>query len=242
MTFIAVLYGGCARLALLAVLIIFSQHALAGQLTLEQAWQLAEQANPALRQAEAEVSAAQGELTDARSFLFNNPVIFTDQGRRRLNEANRSSESKYEWAAGVSQTFEVAGQPEVRRGAASRRLESVQQSVREARYQLRAEVAQRFYQVLSLQQRIASEEGTLRLLEQAAKALGKRVEAGESSRLDGNLATVEAERAQSQLASIRAQLIQARAELAALLQLPAETLPEAAGSLELSARSYSLEE
>ncbi|MGH8773138.1 MAG: TolC family protein, partial [Burkholderiales bacterium] len=53
---------------------------------------------------------------------------------------------------------------------------------------------------------------------------------------------VEAERAQSQLASIRAQLIQARAELAALLQLPAETLPEAAGSLELSARSYRLEE
>ncbi|MFZ5615270.1 MAG: TolC family protein [Pseudomonadota bacterium] len=79
------------------------------------------------------------------------------------------------------------------------------------------------------------------MIEDAAAAVGKRVKAGEDSRLDGNLAKVEAERARNQVAALREQLVQARAELASTLQLPAATLPEVEGALDRGDR-YTLEE
>ena len=97
-------------------------------------------------------------------------------------------------------------------------------------------------QVLSLQLRIQMEERTLKLIQDAATAVRKRVAAGEDSRLDGNLAKVEAERAQNQVSVLREQLVRARADLAALLQLPPDNLPEVGGYLDPSSASYTLQE
>ena len=47
----------------------------AASLTLDEAWRLAETANPTLRTAQARLAAAEGELTDARSLLWNNPQL-----------------------------------------------------------------------------------------------------------------------------------------------------------------------
>ena len=69
----------------------------------------------------------------------------------------------------------------------------------------------------------------------------KRVIAGEDSRLDGNLASVEAERSQNQLTVLQEQLLEARAELAALLQLPPADLPEASGAIEVAPTKHPLE-
>ena len=44
-------------------------------LTLEQAWQLAEQSNPALNSARANLATAEGQLADAQGLLWNNPQI-----------------------------------------------------------------------------------------------------------------------------------------------------------------------
>ena len=112
--------------------------------------------------------------------------------------------------------------------------------IAETRRQLRAEVEQRFVRALGLQLRIQTEERTLKLIQEAATAVGKRVTAGEDSRLDGNLAKVEAERAQNQVSLLREQLVQARAELAALLQLPTDNLPEVGGYLDPSSPSHTL--
>jgi cobalt-zinc-cadmium efflux system outer membrane protein len=216
--------------------------ALSAPLTLEQAWGQAEQANSALRSAQADLVAAQGELTDARALLWNNPQLATEWRKRTLPQTTDPARINQEWIVGVAQTFEIAGQQNMRRSAAEQSLVATQEVIAETRRQLRAEVEQRFVRVLSLQLRIQTEERTFKLIDEAATAVRKRVVAGEDSRLDGNLAKVDAERAQNQVSVLREQWVQARAELAALLQLPANNFPEADGYLDPPSVSYTRDE
>lgn len=210
-------------------------------LTLEQAWEQAEQANPALRSAQANLAAVAGELNDARALLWNNPQIMAERRRREIPQATDPIQINREWSAGLAQTFEIAGQQGARRSAAEQSLAATREVIAETRRQLRAEVEQRFARALSLQLRIQTEEQALKLIEQASAMVGKRVAAGEDSRLDGNLAKVEAERARNQVSLFREQLIQARAELASLLQLPAGNALEVAGALDPGAATYTVE-
>ena len=206
---------------------LYPLSALSAPLTLEQAWQQVEQANPALRATQANLAAAQGELTDARALLWNNPQITTEWSKGTLPQTAAPAQVNRGQMVGLAQTFEIAGQQGKRRNAAEQSLAAMQEVIVETRRQLRAEVEQRFVRVLSLQLRIQMEERTLKLIEEAATAVSKRVTAGEDSRLDGNLAKVEAERAQNQVSVLQEQLVQAQTELAALLQLPAR--PSARG-------------
>ena len=216
--------------------------ALSAPLTLEQAWEQAEQANPVLRSTQANLAAAQGELTDARALLWNNPQFTNEWRKRTVPQVADPSQVNREWTVGLAQTFEIAGQQGMRRSAAQQSLAATQEVIAETRRQLRAEVERRFVRVLSLQLRIQTEEQTLKLIQGAAGAVRKRVAAGEDSRLDGNLAKVEAERAQNQVSLLQEQLIQARAELAALLQLAADNLPEVVGPLDPPPTLYTVEE
>lgn len=215
--------------------------ALSAPLTLEQAWEQAEQANPALRSTQANLAAAEGELNDARALLWNNPQITAERLRREIPHTTETIQINREWSVGLAQTFEIAGQQGARHSAAEQSLAATQETIAETRRQLRAEVEQRFVRVLSLQLRIQTEEQTLKLIEQAAAIVGKRVAAGEDSRLDGNLAKVEAERSRNQVSLFREQLIQARAELASLLQLPAGNALEVAGALDPTTVPYTME-
>lgn len=231
------------RLGLLAglLLVIGGAHA-TGSLTLDEALRLAESANPALRAARAGVDAAEGQLRDASGLLYNNPQLTTDQTRRRAHQPGREDSRFHEQSVGIAQTFEIAGQAGYRREAASRDLAAVTANIDEVRRQVRAEVEQRFYRVLVLQRRIETEREALASVEAAAAAVRRRVTVGEDSRLDGNLATVEAERGRNQLAVLAEQLLQARTELAAALQLPVVSLPEAIGELQASRPEITLED
>ena len=227
--------------ALFSLALLLAMPARADTLTLERAWQLAEENNPQLRSALAALEAAQGELSDARSLLWNNPQLSTTRTRREVPQVSDPTRINREWGVGLSQTFEIAGQQGARKSAAEQSLAATQAGIAETRRQIHAEVESRFVRVLSLQQRIGTEEQTVKLIEDAAAAVGKRVKAGEDSRLDGNLATVEAERARNQVAALREQLVQARAELASTLQLPAAALPEVEGPLDRDT-PYTLDE
>ncbi|MCL5060502.1 MAG: TolC family protein, partial [Candidatus Thermoplasmatota archaeon] len=167
---------------------LYPLSALSAPLTLEQAWEQAELANPALRAARANLAAAEGELTDARAPLWNNPQLATEWRKRTVPQTADPARSNREWTVGLAQTFEIAGQQGKRRNAAEQSLAATQEAIAETRRQLRAEVEQRFVQVLSLQLRIQMEERTLNLIQEASTAVRKRVAAGEDSRLDGNLA------------------------------------------------------
>src|SRR5262249_43111330 len=114
--------------------------------------------------------------------------------------------------------------------------------IEDLRRQQRAEVAQRFYKVIALQRRLELEAQAARLFEDTAQAVEQRRAAGEDTRLDANVARVEAERARNQHASIEDALTQARSELARPLQLPPSLLPVASGSLTPAPLAYGEED
>ena len=215
-----------------ASLVLVSRGAVAaGPLTLEEAIRVAEERNPALRTAKAALHGAEGQRAEVQAPLWNNPSISLERTRTRVPQAPAPSDREDGWRAGLSQTFELAGQQARRREAAEAELAATNANIAETRAALRADVEQRFVQVLALQLRASVEQQTVALVEQAAAAMAKRLDAGEVNRLDANLARVEAERARNTLNQIGEQLTQARAELAGVLQLPPGELPEVSGEL-----------
>ncbi|PRC95077.1 TolC family protein [Solimicrobium silvestre] len=208
-------------------------------ITLAHAWQLAEQANPELRQALAQRDAIEGDVTDASSLLWNNPNLTSSAVRRTLPETG--SETKREWSAGIEQTFEIAGQQGLRRSASLQQQEAFNASLDFLRMEVRAEVERRFVKVLALQEHIATENTSQQLIANTAAYVQKRITAGEDSRLDGNLANVEAARARNQIDTLKEQLLEARTELASVLQLPFNELPLVQGELSSSTSTGTLE-
>jgi len=200
-------------------------------LTLEHAWQLAEQANPALKNAQANLVAAEGQLEDTQGLLWNNPQITAERVRRTVPDPGLSERTQREWGMGVTQTLEIAGQQGYRRTAAEQELAALRETIEETRRQLRAEVEQKFIRVAALQLRAEMETGLVELIKENSTVSRKRFDAGEDTKLDANLAEVELGRARNQLETVGEQLIQARAELATLLQLQAERLPAVKGTL-----------
>jgi len=211
-------------------------------LTLEEAWRLAALSNPALRSREAQLAAAEGARVDAGAALYNNPQLTLENTRRSVPSAGSPTERRSEWSTGVAQTFEVAGQRGHRRAATEAALTALRAEIDDAKRQLRADVAQAFYRVLALQQRAAIDEEALKLFDGTAAAVQKRRSAGEDTKLDANVAVVEAERARNQLAQAREQLLEAQAELATKLQLDPASPRAASGDLAAGASSsYTLE-
>lgn len=202
-------------------------------LTLQEALALADAANPALKAKQAQLAAAEGVQTDANALLSSNPQLSLDQTRRAVPQAGLGSETRREWSAGISQTLEIAGQRGHRRDAAAAALSALRSEIEEARRVARTSASERFHRVLALQQRVALEAETGKLFDDTAAAIQKRRAAGEDTKLDANIATVEAERARNQLALAQEQLLDARADLAATLQLPPTSLPQAVGELTL---------
>jgi cobalt-zinc-cadmium efflux system outer membrane protein len=200
-------------------------------LSLDEAWRLAEISNPALQSAQAARFAAEGQLSDSRAPLWNNPELSTGLNRRTVPQAGSTDQRYREWGLGLSQTFEIAGQRGFRADAAREDLAAVDAAIAELRQQLRSDVEERFVKVLALQRRIALERENLKLVENASQAIGKRVAAGEANRIEGNVAKVEAERTRNQLAALDEQRVTAQAELSQLLQLRPDARPELSGDL-----------
>jgi len=65
-------------------------------LTLEQAWQFAERANAMLQQAQAQRAAAEGDATDARGLLWNNPRLYGERVRRDVPQPGMATENRRE--------------------------------------------------------------------------------------------------------------------------------------------------
>ena len=211
-------------------------------LTLERAWELAETGNPALKAAQARLAEAEGQLTDARGILWNNPQVSAERARRKVPVPGLGNDVQHEWRTEVTQALEIAGQQSHRRASAEQGLAALNETIEETRRQVRAEVEQKFVRVLALQTRLDMETELVNLIRDTAGIARKRFEGGEDTRLDNNLAQVELERAINQFEAVREELIQARAQLGAALQLPAETLPEVTGTLAAApALPYSLD-
>ena len=203
-----------------------------GSLTLEEAYRLAEQTHPSVRTAESRLAAGQAQVGEANALLWNNPTVSAEGTRRMAPQPSFGNRRFSEWSFGVSQAFETGGQPAHRRAAAAAARDALALAVPDARRRLRAEVSEQFYRVLSLQRRLALEAEAVRISEEASALAQKRLRAGEDSRLDANLARIEAERVRNQAAAAREELVEARGDLAALLAMPIAKLPEVRGELD----------
>ncbi|MBX3672571.1 MAG: TolC family protein [Burkholderiales bacterium] len=210
-------------------------------LTLDDAWMMAEERNASLVASHAAVSAAQASAEAAGALLWNNPEVSAGRSRRAAAVSSPGGATVREWSAGLAQAIEIGGQRTHRLASARRDLEAATWQAEQARRELRAEVERRFVRVVALQARIAIERDSLALVENTADFAGRRVDAGEDSRLDGNLAIIEAARARNQLASLGDQLLQARVELGEIVQWPHAALPEAVGDLEAGPGDQTLE-
>ena len=224
------------------VLTTVPKYSLAESLTIESALALAQRNNPDIQRATASLASVKGELVDANAPLFNNPTLNVESGSRKLYDPSNSDSRRSEWNTGVAQTFELGGQQGFRRQTANAKLTALQQEIDEVRHRVNAEVEERFVQVLALQKRIETEQRTLELTERNTGLVSKRVEAGEDSKLEGNLAIVDTERARNQISVLQEQLTKARATLSAVLQLPEQQLPTVLGELQPAATSYSLDD
>jgi len=211
------------------------------RLTLVEAMRLAESANPAVRSRRAQLAAAEGYRKEADAVLFNNPELSLLQTRRQ-NEVTDSGNTA--WSVGVAQTVEIAGQQSKRRAAAAAGMAAIGAETDAARRQARADAALRFFAVLAAQHRVQLEQRSASLFGDSARAVAKRKAAGEDTRLDANVAMIEAERAQNSLESASEVLLAARNELATVVQLPPSTLPEVDGNLATYAKvlPYNLEQ
>jgi len=201
-------------------------------LTLDDAWKLAEERSASLAASLAAVSAAQASADEAGVLLWSNPEVSAERSRRATAVPDTGGATVREWSAGLAQAIEIGGQRTHRLASARGALEAATWQAEQARRELRAEVERRFVRVVALQARISIERDSLALVENTADFAGRRVAAGEDSRLDGNLAIIEAARARNQLASLGDQLLQARVELGEVVQWPHAALPEAVGDLE----------
>lgn len=210
-------------------------------LSLADAMRLAETANTNVRSKAAQLASAEGLQREAGSLFFNNPELSVEAGRRRAAAGGpNSSES----TIGISQPFEIGGQQSRRREAAAANLEALRAEMDDARRQARGDAALRFHAVLAAQRRLQVELQSFELFDRTSQAVAKRRAAGEDTRLDANVALIEAERARNAIARAREDVLEARGELATVLQLPPSAVPEVAGDMGVPGESpapYSLE-
>ena len=212
----------------------------AAPLLLPQVIAMAERANASLRLKQAQIDAADGVVDDAGALFDANPELSGALTRRRVSPDGDGPARWNEWNAGVTQAVEIAGQRGYRRSSAELARSALSAEIEDTRQRVGAEATDRFYRVLALQQRVALEAQAQRLFDDTAVAVQKRRKAGEDTRLDANVAAVEAGRARNQLAIAEEQLVDAQSDLAATLQLPSGALPEVTGDLQPRPPAYRL--
>ena len=102
--------GMPARAVCAIAFALVSGQAFGAPLMLEEAFRIAEDANPAIRNARAAIHAAEGQLSESRALLFNNPEVSLEQSRTRIPSGAAPGERFNAWTAGISQSFELGGQ------------------------------------------------------------------------------------------------------------------------------------
>lgn len=197
-------------------------------LTLERAIELALRQNPELAAAMREEQAAQAAVQQAG--VLPNPDLELS-GDNLGNERKRGAGDRTA-SLQVSQLLELGSKRPARVRLAESAREVSAWETRAKRAEIVARVKQAFFDLLAWRERLALAEDSLRLAEQVAAAVARRVQAGKvapveetKAQLARSAATVEREQARRELAV-------ARSRLATLTGNPGQDLGEAQGDLE----------
>lgn len=171
------------------------------RLSLADARALALRANPELRASRLDIDIARGQLRQAGLLMRANPETDVLAGGEGAE-------------FGVGQEIEIAGQRGARRAAATAGLARATASVTNVARTAVGEVDRRFYGFVASDRRKLLAEEILALNQRLAEASDRRLQAGQISRLEFNLAIVEFGRSRARAIAAR----RARAEVVAELQ------------------------
>lgn len=202
-------------------------------LTLERAIELALRQNPELAAAMREEQAAQAAVQQAG--VLPNPELELS-GDNLGNERKRDTGDRAA-SLQISQLLEMGGKRPARvRLAASGREVSAWET-RAKRAEVVARVKQAFFDLLAWRERLSLAEDSLRLAEQVAVAVTRRVQAGKVAPIEETKAQLARSAAAVEREQARRELAVARSRLAALTGNPGQDFGEAQGDLE---RTYAM--
>lgn len=193
------------------------------ELTLQQALDLAVEANPDLAIARRELDAV--AATRVQAAVIPNPELSVDVEDTR----SQSRQTTY-W---LGQPLELGGKRGARIESAERARDVAGAEVGMRLAEVRAAVIQRFYEVLSAQERLRLAQNSMQLANRGLDVASRRVQAGKVSPVEETRARVAASGARIELSQAGADLSNARKQLAALWGNPMPRFGDAVGTLEI---------
>lgn len=208
---------------LFAAAIGFSQSE--NPLTLEQALALARTNSPALRAAQLNVDSARAAV-DA-SGLWSNPSLSVE-AEGLGSDAGLTDRAEY--SVGIKQEFQRGGKRSSERIAAGQAVTGSEAAAAESLLMLETDVRRAFAELLAQQEigRVRSEQ--LELAKALVEVAARRLDVGAGSELEQIQAELTLEETTLDQTCCFGDLAAARAELASLLGLPEEQLPQLTGA------------
>lgn len=196
-------------------------------LTLPEALRLAREQNPDLMAARQEMEIARGRLVKARYWTPFNPEVGGQGNRRDFASGGSTSD----FGVSVSQEVEIAGQRGLRIEEAERNAAKIELLVHDRERLLDADVKRTFFAALAARQRLALQRTVEDLNRRVRDASAARVQAGESSVMEANLAEIRYGQSRKETIAAETEFAATLLELRRLLNLPPEQAIEPTGEL-----------
>nr|WP_255671939.1 TolC family protein [Corallococcus sp. AS-1-6] len=181
------------------------------RISLQDALALAREHAPALVQARARVRAAQGPLASAAPLLRENPQLDVQVGSRRLPTGDHG----LDLAVGLAQPFELGGKQGLRREVARAGLSLEGARLRDAERLLLGDVAAAYLRLLQARERRKLVEAAAEAAERTVQATERRYAAGDVPAVDVNVAKVAHARARAEVQVATGEVQALREELEA---------------------------
>jgi cobalt-zinc-cadmium efflux system outer membrane protein len=200
----------------------------ASELSLRDALALALKANPELAAFAQEVRATEAAVLQAG--VLPNPVL--QIGGDNLGNARKAEAGDRSVFIQIGQLIELGGKRAARTTLAETGRELANWDYEAKRIELLTRVVQRFVDLLASQEREALAAESVRLAQQVAQAVAKRVQAGKVSPVEETKARLAQASAEVEFEQARRELVAARKVLGALWGEPEPRFGKAVGDLE----------
>ena len=202
---------------------------LRSSLTLEGALSVAKQNNRLVAAARFRIREARGDLTTASMLLLNNPQVAASAGPRLSTQAGQ--ETKLDLDIGIQQRFEIGGQRRNRINRARANIEAAWASAENVQRVVDLAVAVTFYEALGNKQRLDLLAQNEQLARDLLGTARRRLEVGESTRLELNTARIRFADARRRTIGAQTALRSSIVRLAEILGLAPGTLLKLSGDL-----------
>jgi outer membrane protein, heavy metal efflux system len=213
------------------------------QLNLEEAVKIALDRNLELKAKKEDLGIAEGRLIRANLLLQHNPELEGDVSNRRLEKSSEvSNRNVPQGGVTFSQEFEIAGQPQHRREAATRNLEKVKLEITDFERLLRFRIAEIFLKLSNVREKIRQAELIVDLRGRLSEASKTRLALGDIPEVQLTVSEFELNRSKSDLITLQREYEELLSRLKSELVLEADEKIELVSSLPRQPFPHSLDE